>query len=184
MSISSRWAYCRTVRLLSCRAMDVAALVISGLAAVAAVLSWLASRQSADAAENSASHAAEVARIERERRHDERQPEFEVSGSEGGGLIEFTLTITGPERSYHVSIEVIDGSVVPAIRTDRNGPNSLQVLPLGEVSVGVAAEFFGHPAEGTRGQDQRLLLTFESAEAEWQIFRAFPISWSPRVHFL
>jgi len=164
--------------------MEVVALVISGIAALVAILSWLASRRSADAAEVSASHAAEVARIERERRHEERQPHFEVKGEEiEDDLIEFNLTVEGPERSYDLTAEVIDGSVVPTVRVERDGASRVQVLALGEVSVGVGLSFFGQPDHDGRRQEQRFLFTFESNEAVWTVFRECSITWMPRVMF-
>lgn len=159
-------------------------MVISGVAALAALLSWLASRRSATAAVDSARRAADVARIELERRHDEQQPDWDIAGSEGSDdLVEFTMTIRGPGNSYSVSVEVIPGSVVPSIRKRAAGGVSHPTLDLGEVTVGLDTLFNGHTVKETSGR-QRFLVTFESDGAVWRLYKECPISWSPRVRFL
>jgi len=162
--------------------MEIAALVVSGIAAAGAVLSWFASRKSARAAERSAQDAADLAKIERDRRHEEKQPDWIIKGSETSyDLVEFELLVRGPGDAYLLTVEVVDGSVVRAIRTLSDGDVSSQRLELGEVTIGVPARFFGNPVQET-DRRQRFRATFTASEGEWMVYRECEISWAPRIY--
>lgn len=161
--------------------MEVAALIVSLVALGFAGGSWWASRRSASAAEESAREAAAVARIEKERRHDERTPAWEISGKETADeLIEFRLTVSGPANSYGVKVEVKPESVVRAVRREQGGRTSLQTLDLGVVSRGVDAVFYG---DGTRSSEtMRVVVHFEEPDGSaWSPYREFKVIWKPRM---
>ena len=162
--------------------MDVAVFIVSGLAAVAAVLSWRASIRSAKAAEDSALRVAEVSHIEQERRHEEEAPDWEVSGSESSyGLIEFRIVVRGPAERYSITVEVIEGSVVPVIGKGASDGLNSEDLDLGVVPVGVKERFFGSVVPSA-DEEQRFLATFKSDGGTWRVYKECKISWARPVH--
>lgn len=162
--------------------MEAVAIVLSAVATITAVLSWLASRRSGKAAEASAREAAALAAIERDRRHDERKPTWDIVGSETADeLVEFALLIRGPEHDYAVEVEVVDGSVVPAVRLSPSEAVSRQRLALGQVRMGVPVKFWGDTIAGQRS-GQRFKLEFRAGESSWSAYAECEISWQFRVY--
>lgn len=173
--------------------LTVVSLLISGLALLVSFLSWrasnrsaVASERSAAAAERSAEEARALAGIEADRRHEERTPEWRITGEEVDAkyLIEFRLTVMGPGESYAVKVEVKPNSVVPGFRLDRNGNVSVGQADLGVLRRGEDAVFYGdgYPSLST----MRIVTHFEAPGGgrPWELYREFGVIWAPRATVL
>ncbi|MFE2048029.1 hypothetical protein ACFXAS_05940 [Streptomyces sp. NPDC059459] len=108
---------------------DVGAVSTAGLGAFAAWGAWLAARRSANTADT-------LARIERDRRHEERRPRFELSLS-GPYREHSTLNVhlAGPDELGEVEIV--------SIRVDDDDKDRSRLTPGGVTQAQIAAHVWG-----------------------------------------
>lgn len=165
--------------------MELAAVLISVVSLAFAGLSWRASKRSADAAEASAQEAAEMAEIEKARHRHENNPTFDLTGKGAmkADLVTFTLTVTGPQPSYRVEMEAIEGSYVEVLRLTADGATSTPVVSLDEVKQGVPVHFYGDKRPDSQ-QHQRFRLRFSDGIDDWSLYAECKIQWPPMVHVI